>query len=94
MRTTEAALAALLGQAGAAHGAYETAELGGVYDQQWPAWYARYLVEHGIGDLLGRAVTAEEVAALLVRYDEAYNRECSAIAWPDYYARLLLDGGR
>ena len=90
MQTTEATLAALLGEAGSAHGAYETSELGGVYDQQWPAWYARYLVEHGLGALLGRAVTAEEVAALLAACDEAYKRENPAMGWPDFYARRLL----
>jgi hypothetical protein len=48
----------LLSQAGAAHGVYEERDLGGVYAQQWPAWYATYLIEHGIADLAGRAVTA------------------------------------
>jgi hypothetical protein len=90
MQTTEATLAALLGEAGSAHGAHETAALGGVYDQQWPAWYARYLVEHGIGALLDRAVTIDEVAALLAACDEAYQRESPATGWPDFYARQLL----
>ena len=73
-----------------AHNDYEIAELGGVYDQQWPAWYARYLVEHGIGALLDRAVTIDEVAALLAACDEAYKRENPATNWPDFYARQLL----
>ena len=90
MQTTEATLAALLGEANAAHAAYETGELGGVYDQQWPAWYARYLVAHGIGTLLNRAVTAEEMAALLAACDAAYTREQPAASWPDFYARRLL----
>jgi hypothetical protein len=90
MQTTEVTLATLLGEAASAHGAYETTELGGVYDQQWPAWYARYLVEHGIGALLDRAVTIEEVAALLAACDAAYTRENPATSWPDFYARQLL----
>jgi hypothetical protein len=90
MQTGEAALAALLGEAGAAHGAYETDELGGVFDQQWPAWYARYLVEHGIGALLDRTVTIDEVATLLAACDEAYRRENPATTWPDFYARRFL----
>jgi hypothetical protein len=32
-------------ETGAAHGVYEEGELNGVYDQNWPAWYAAYLVE-------------------------------------------------
>ena len=90
MQTTEATLAQLLGETLAAHSAYEAAELGGVYDQQWPAWYARYLVEHGIGALLDRSVTIEEVAALLAECDEAYKRENPVTSWPDFYARRLL----
>ncbi len=58
-------IANLLGEAGAAHGAYEERELNGVYDRIWPAWYAAYLVEHGIGDLLGAAITTEQLAQLL-----------------------------
>ncbi|QDZ14504.1 hypothetical protein [Humibacter ginsenosidimutans] len=34
----------LLEQTAEAHGRYEKAELGGVYDEQWPAWYAADLV--------------------------------------------------
>jgi hypothetical protein len=90
MATTEATLAALLSETFAAHATYETSELGGVYDQQWPAWYTRYLVEHGIGALLGRAVTSEEVAALLAECDETYRRDNPATTWPDFYARQFL----
>src|SRR5262249_19535238 len=90
MPTTEAPLAALLAETGSAHGAFETSVLGGVYDQQWPAWYARYLVEHGFGALLGQAVTVEGVAALLAACDAAYTREQPAANWPDFYAQQLL----
>jgi hypothetical protein len=90
MQSTEASLALLLTEASAAHGAYETSELGGVYDEQWPAWYARYLVAHGLGTFLGRAVTAEEVAPLLAECDAAYKRENPAVSWPDFYAQRLL----
>jgi hypothetical protein len=58
-------IAALLVETGEAHGRYEAAELDGVYDQQWPQWYAAYAVEHGIGDLVGHPVTTEHLAAFL-----------------------------
>jgi phosphoserine phosphatase len=32
-----------LKQAAAAHGEYETNELNGVYDEQWPEWYAEHM---------------------------------------------------
>jgi len=60
-----APLEALLGEAETAHGAYETTELNGVYDQEWPRWYAEYAVDHGIGEIVGRPVGADELAALL-----------------------------
>lgn len=90
MQTPEATLATRLIEAEAAHAAYEAGELGGVRDPQWPAWYARYLVEHGIGDLLGRAVTIDELAQQLAACDEAYTREQPAARWSDFYARRLL----
>jgi hypothetical protein len=60
-----AVLEALLAETEAAHGAYETTELNGVYDQDWPRWYAAYAVEHGIDGIVGRAVSADELAELL-----------------------------
>jgi hypothetical protein len=83
-------LANLLGQTGTAHGAYEERELNGVYDQEWPAWYATYLVEHRIGDLLGHAITTEQLARLLKQYDEEYRTQPRQNGWPDYYAAQLL----
>lgn len=59
------AVTALLVQAEAAHGAYEATELNGVYDEDWPRWYAAYAVENGIGAMLGHAVTADALAQLL-----------------------------
>ena len=60
-----AALEALLGETEAAHGAYETTELNGVYDQEWPRWYAAFAVEHGIGELVGHAVSSDDLAKFL-----------------------------
>jgi predicted nucleic acid-binding Zn ribbon protein len=90
METTETILAGLLSETHAAHVVYETAALGGAYDQEWPHWYARYLVDHDIGALLKRSVTADEVATLLTECNETYTREHPATSWPDFYARRLL----
>jgi hypothetical protein len=59
------ALRALLGEAQAAHHQYEAIELGGVYDEAWPRWYASFLIDHDIGSLVGRAVTVDELARVL-----------------------------
>ena len=61
------ALERLLTETEAAHGVYETTQLGGAYDQEWPRWYATYAVEHGFGAVVGRDITADDLAALLTR---------------------------
>src|SRR5690349_11504971 len=83
------AIARLLSQAGAAHGAYEERELNGVYDQNWPEWYAAYLVQHGLAGLLGAAISTGQLSQLLTEYDQEYRRERPGIGWPEFYARRL-----
>lgn len=83
-------IANLLDKTLAAHSVHEERELNGVYDQEWPAWYAAYLVEHGVGDLLGLAIAPEQLAGLLKQYDEEYRAEPRSESWPDYYAVQLL----
>ena len=82
---------ALLVQAGEAHGGYEETELNGVYDQEWPRWYAAYAVEHGIGDVLGHPVTTDQLAAFL----DSSNRDLEQVEaelrepWATYTARRI-----
>jgi hypothetical protein len=59
------AVSALLSKTEQAHGTFETTELNGVYDQEWPRWYAVYAVEHGIGALVGHLVTIDRLAEFL-----------------------------
>jgi hypothetical protein len=58
-------VAALLRSAEGAHAMYEADELGGVYDEAWPRWYATYAVEHGLADLLGRDVSVDQLTTFL-----------------------------
>jgi hypothetical protein len=86
------AVEALLSETEAAHGAYEAADLGGVYDQDWPAWYAAYAVDHGIGEVLGRDVTANDLAVTLARaYAEFEQTEPKAEPWQTFVARRIVD---
>jgi hypothetical protein len=59
------AINALLVKTQEAHGAFEATELNGVYDQEWPRWYATHAVEHGIGGLVGHPVTIDRLAEFL-----------------------------
>jgi hypothetical protein len=85
------AIEALLGEAEKAHGVYEATELNGVYDQEWPRWYAAYVVEHGIGALLGNDVTPDQVAEFLARsnteFDQAEPRPSEP--WAAFTARRI-----
>jgi hypothetical protein len=84
------ALEALLSETETAHGAYEAADLGGVYDQDWPAWYAAYAVDHGIGEVLGRDVTANDLAATLARaYAEFEQTDPKVEPWQAFVSRRI-----
>jgi hypothetical protein len=85
-------IAALLAQAEGAHGGYERSELGGMYDEQWPRWYAQYAVEHGIGDLLGRPLTSDGLSAFLASsYAEFKDARADPDEeWATYTARRIV----
>ena len=85
------AITALLVQTAEAHHVFETTELKGVYDQDWALWYAAHAVDHGLGALVGRAVTADELAPFLAKT----NGEFEQIeprpdgSWAAYTARRI-----
>jgi hypothetical protein len=85
------AIAALLGRAEEAHGAYEASELGGAYDQAWPQWYASYAVEHGIGALIGHQVTTDQLAGVLASGFAEFERiePAPAEPWAVHLARRI-----
>jgi hypothetical protein len=90
--TQELALAALLRETEAAHGAYETGVLGGVFDKDWATWYATYLLENGLAERLPRAGSLDilTLTALLTRLASQYEREETHGPWPDFYAQGIV----
>jgi hypothetical protein len=88
------AIADLLVGAQQAHGVYEATELNGVYDREWPRWYASYAVDHGIGDLLGRELDVDRLADLLATGYAEFERidPSPAEPWSDYLGRRIADG--
>jgi len=88
----EKAVAALLRETEAAHGAYETNVLGGVYDEAWPAWYAAHLLEHGLGDHLPGAERLDvgNLTAVLTRLAADYEQGEQTSPWPVVYARGIV----
>jgi hypothetical protein len=94
--TLEKAVAALLREAETAHGAYETTVLGGQYDEEWPAWYAAYLLDHGLGEHLASAANLDvaDLTAMLTRLAADYERVEQKNPWPDVYAHGIVAGFR
>lgn len=82
---------ALLVKAEAAHGVYEGTELNGVYDQDWPRWYAAYVVEHGMGALVGHELSAENLAEFLTSSSAEFQQaDPSPVeSWSAYTARRI-----
>ena len=85
------AVSRLLEDTKAAHGRFEETELKGVYDQDWPSWYATYAVDHGIGELLGRPIRAEALAEFLTTSNGEFERldPRPTETWTAYTARRL-----
>ncbi|MBA2633807.1 MAG: hypothetical protein H0U86_12555 [Chloroflexi bacterium] len=83
---------ALLVQAETAHGTFEATELNGAYDEEWPRWYAAYAIEHGIGAVLVREVTTDQLAQLLARSYIEYERTRPKPSepWAAYAARRIM----
>src|SRR5689334_20623033 len=84
----------LLRQTAEAHFGYEQEALGGVRDEQWPIWYAPYMRNNGLPELLGGLPAAPEVSGnlenLLANADERYRAASPAEEWPAYYAAFLV----
>ncbi|MGH2592137.1 MAG: hypothetical protein ACRDGG_01345 [Anaerolineae bacterium] len=85
-----ARLSSLLSQAGSAHHVFEQTAHMGVYDQDWPAWYADHLIEHGLSELIDKPVTAERLSQFLLRSNEERKMRHPEPGWAEYTARDLL----
>jgi hypothetical protein len=81
-------LVELLTEAGEAHHKFEEETLKR-RDDDWAGWYARYLVEHGVADLLGTGADATALAASLEQFADAYAAEKPSDTWQEYYADRL-----
>ena len=86
-----AAVAALFVQAQEAHHEFEATELNGVYDEEWPRWYAEYAVENGLGGLVGHAIATDRLAQFLAdSYAEFEAAEPKpSEPWAAYIARRI-----
>lgn len=82
----------LLKQAVAAHHEYEQNELGGVYHEEWPEWYADWLIAHGLNDRLGQNLEAAALAARLKAINDDHQQAETGKSWARYTAEALAGG--
>jgi hypothetical protein len=90
-KNTVMEVASLLDRAGNAHHHYEQTVLNGVYDRDWPIWYAEYALEHGLGKLLAQSLTLEQLSQFLDRSNEQYEAENPDRSWADYTAQKIVE---
>lgn len=81
----------LLSAAFDAHKIYEKEELDNKRDEQWPAWYADYLITNGLGGLIGRQLDPDDLAAFLEESDREFKATHKNETWQDYYAKRFSE---
>jgi hypothetical protein len=86
---SEKKVSELLSRAGAAHHTYEQTVLQGAYDPEWPTWYAEYAIEHGLNELLPRAMSVPELSQFLIASNQGYEQGDKRQAWADFTAAGL-----
>lgn len=91
MTLNVARIATLLTQAGAAHHEYEQTQLKGRTDAAWAEWYAQFLVDHGVQDIVGTPVTPRQLSQGLTQATESHKKEQSGLAWAEYTAARIAE---
>jgi hypothetical protein len=84
-------LATLLSEAGSAHHQFEQEELGGERDEEWASWYARYLLDNGLGELVSRTPDQGELARLLDEATAEHEGAHSGQGWAEFTAAQLAE---
>ena len=83
-------LVSLLTKTGAAHRDYiENIEKVDV-DYRWPVWYATYLLDHDLEEILGVEIDRASLAGFIAEMDGVYKESTSEESWQEYYAQKLL----
>ena len=91
----ETDVATLLEETQTTHGVYEAESLSG-YDEEWPTWYAAYLLDLGLRELLPRSVTdnPDDLAARLEDLQAAFQRDDPGGDWCSISAKRLVASER
>jgi hypothetical protein len=81
----------LLERAHEQHAEYEASALNGQYDEQWPDWYAAWLIGQGINDFLNIDLQTPELTTLLIDITEQHKQSGDESSWYAYTAAQLIE---
>jgi hypothetical protein len=79
-----------LQMAASEHHTYETTVLEGVHDAQWPEWYARWLIEQRLNEMLETELTAEALSQQIIEINAAYEQSDKSESWNTFTANALI----
>jgi hypothetical protein len=94
---TDATLLDALNRAAAAHGEYESTELGGVYDQAWADWYAKHMSAslHADGFAVAPGLLADELRAAATAHGlRDKTPDDPDENWPAWYVTRMMPAVR
>jgi hypothetical protein len=62
-----------------------------VRDEQWPAWYADFLLANGLDALIASKADTDEIASALEEFTQQQKAENDQQPWAAYAAAKLLE---
>lgn len=85
------AVEALLEATMDAHGTFEEKHLKGAHDKKWAQWYAEYVVKHGMCNVVGNALTTDQLANFLAATKDEFEllEPTPTEPWATYTARRI-----
>jgi hypothetical protein len=90
MDDREAKIAALLHEAGETH--HRVYRIVDGEDLDWASWYADWLIRLSeLSQILGTTPVRSELVWMLVTLDRDYSETKPDEAWPDWYARRVIE---
>lgn len=81
----------LLREAALKHHTYEQNELNGKYDEMWADWYAEFLINNGIEELIDEKLNKNELKEILNEVTEKFKQSDYKQDWGDFVAQILLE---
>lgn len=80
----------LLVRAKKAHYTYEKKVLKGKHDEDWPDWYADYLIGHGLDNIVGDKLEAEMLSRFLLQTALEKLSQPNRLTWAEFTARKFV----